>query len=84
MKEKIYKKLLDFINNLEKHKIPYTLLSSIYNAIMVTINFPGEIWEIEFIHDDEATELAIEKYISDGAVLDDESLLDEAIKRWLD
>jgi hypothetical protein len=46
-------KLLDFVNELDKRRMPYELEHSRLDAIMVKIFGPGEYWEVEFFPDNE-------------------------------
>ena len=41
-------KLLEFLTQLEQHKIHYTLEHNREEAVMVLIAVPGERWEVEF------------------------------------
>ncbi|NJL09977.1 MAG: hypothetical protein HC908_06745 [Calothrix sp. SM1_7_51] len=43
-------KLTNFLTELEKHKIKYTLAHYREKTIMVMVAIPGERWEIEFFH----------------------------------
>ena len=46
-------KLLDFLDELERHKIYFRLERHRTEAIMVRVDVPGERWEIEFFADGE-------------------------------
>jgi hypothetical protein len=64
-------KLLEFISQLEKVGIHHTLFRSREDAIMVTVNVPGLIWEVEFLQDGE---IVIEKFKSDGELYPEDEL----------
>ncbi len=60
------KRLLDFLNELEKRKIYYRLGKCCEGYVMVFVDVPGQRWEVEFSDDD----VRIEKFISDGTIYD--------------
>jgi hypothetical protein len=66
-----YKRILDFINKLERNKIYYTIKKSREIAIMILVDVPGQIWEIEFLDDGS---IEIEKYISNGHIYDENEI----------
>lgn len=74
-------KLNDFLNELEERKIFYKLDKVRSEAIMVEVVVPGQRWEVEFM-DDGSVE--IEKFISDGGVMYDESELKNLFKNFSD
>ena len=63
-------KVLAFLDRLEEVKIPYTL-AHVRETIMIKITVPGERWEVEFFEDGE---VEIERFISTGAIEDEEAL----------
>src|SRR4051794_1345827 len=67
-----FSQLLDFLERLEKAKIAYSLRHSREDALMVAIRVPGELWEVEFLQDDE---IEVERFRSNGRI-GDASLLD--------
>ncbi|HEY7156651.1 MAG TPA: hypothetical protein VH575_21965 [Gemmataceae bacterium] len=67
-----FSQLLDFLERLEKAKIAYSLRHIREDALLVEVRVPGEIWEVEFLRDDE---IEIERFRSNGRI-DDASLLD--------
>ena len=70
------KKLLNFLNNLEKRKIYYRLEYNREGFIMVLVAIPGERWEVEFSDDGK---IEIEIFKNSSGVLCDESLLDKLL-----
>jgi hypothetical protein len=77
MKDKIFSKLLMFLERLDKAKITYTMEHSRDEAVMVNLVVPGEYWEIEFLEDGA---IEVECYRSNGKICD-ESVLDEMIAK---
>ncbi|WP_245983331.1 hypothetical protein [Ammoniphilus oxalaticus] len=65
------KKLIYFLNQLEKMKIYYKLNKVRNEAIMVEVAVPGQRWEIEFMEDGT---IEIEKFISDQDFYDSNEL----------
>lgn len=63
--------LQSFLLRLEERRIHYVLSSHRFGAIMVSVQIPGEIWEIEFF-DDEEPEIDI--YRSSGDIYGPEKL----------
>lgn len=59
------KKLVDFLNYLEDHKIYYKLNKVREDGIMVEIAIPNERWEVEFMTNEE---IIIEKFVSNKEV----------------
>ncbi len=59
----------------------YTLYHSTYHGIMVTIPFPGELWEIEFLYEDAVQEVRVEKFLSNGEIYGEEILEDIRIRK---
>lgn len=74
-------KLNDFLNELEERKIFYSLSKVRSEAIMVEVAVPGQRWEVEFMDDGS---MEIEKFISDGDVLYDESELKNLFENFSD
>jgi hypothetical protein len=71
MKNDRFRKLLELLERLDQAKIPYSMQHSRENAVMITAFAPSEYWEIEFIDDDE---IEIERFRSDGSILDESAL----------
>jgi hypothetical protein len=65
--------LLDFLRNLRRARIAYSLRHSRDDAIMVFINVPGERWEVEFMEDGE---IEVERFCSNGEIKDESSFSD--------
>ena len=63
-------KLLKFLNDLEDKHIYYKL-NKVRDSIMVEVAIPGERWEIEFFEDGS---VEVEKFISQGEILDETEL----------
>ena len=66
----VMRKLLEFLDRLEREKIWYRL-EHIRDAIMVETAVPGERWEIEFLEDGH---VEVERFRSDGRISGDEML----------
>lgn len=64
------RKLLDFLDELEKNKIYYRL-NRVNENILVEIAVPGQRWEVEFGRDDL---IQIEKFTSTGVIYDESEL----------
>ena len=64
------KKLIGFLEKLEKKKIYYKL-NKVRDAVMVEIAIPGERWEVEFFADGS---VEVEKFISQGEIYDESEL----------
>jgi|HubBroStandDraft_4_1064222.scaffolds.fasta_scaffold160378_2 hypothetical protein len=58
--------LLDFINALSSAKIFFRLDSHRDEAVMVSVDVPGERWEVEFFADGE---VEVERFLSSDGVL---------------
>lgn len=67
------KKLLNFLQKLELHKIHYTIEHNRDEFIMILVSVPGERWEIEF---DEHANVEIEVFKNSTGVYTDKHLLD--------
>ncbi len=67
-----FRKLLDFLDRLEKANIWYHMLH-VRDSVMVEVSIPGERWEVEFFEDGH---LEVERFISPGH-LGDESELEQ-------
>jgi hypothetical protein len=65
------KNLIDFLNELEHHKLQFTLEHNRREAIMVLIAVPGERWEVEFFEDGQ---IEVEIFKSSGDITDEKSL----------
>jgi len=68
------KRLLNFLQKLEQHKIHYTLEHNRDEFIMVLVTIPGERWEVEF---DERDNVEIEVFKNSTGVYSDINLLDK-------
>ncbi len=62
------RRLLAFLDELEKRQIFYRLDWIREDSVMVEISVPGERWEVEFMSDDWPEGIQIEKFISAGRV----------------
>ena len=71
--------LLSFLESLEANKIYYRL-NKIRDSILVEIAVPCQRWEIEFFSDGS---VQVEKFISEGIILD-ESALTELFEKFTD
>ena len=69
-------KLLAFLDQLEEHRIAYTL-AHVRDTIMIRASIPGERWEIEFFEDGE---IEIERFQSTGV----DGIQDEALSQLID
>lgn len=65
-------KFFKFLENLEQKKIYYKL-AKVSESVLVEIAVPGQRWEVEFLKDGG---IQVEKFVSDGSILDEESLLE--------
>ncbi len=72
------KKLLNFLQKLEQHKVHYTIEHNRDEFIMVLVTIPGERWEVEF---DEAGGIEIEIFKKSTGVYTDESMLDALFEK---
>jgi hypothetical protein len=61
------KSLVDFLKQLEKHKISYTFSRYLNDSISICVVVPGERWEIDVNH---FGEIQIEIFKSDGEMYD--------------
>lgn len=64
--------LLSFLDHLETNRIYYRL-NKVRDAILVEVAVPGERWEIEFFED---SHIEIERFISEGTIMDERALED--------
>src|SRR5258707_1015973 len=71
-----FRELLGLLRHLDQAKIAYTLRHSRDDALMVTINVPGERWEVEFVDYKDEVQVEVERFVSDGTI-DGESSLRE-------
>ena len=71
MKDKVYRRFIEFLNDLERSKIYYTLAHHREEAIMVLIAVPGERWEVEFMSDGS---VEVERFVSSGEICGEEAL----------
>lgn len=65
------KKLIDFLNRLDKVKIYYTLDHTSDDSVLVSVAVPGQIWEVQFMLDGE---VAIEKFVSKGEIYEEQEI----------
>jgi hypothetical protein len=73
MSTNIFHRLIEFLSDLERKGINYTLGHHRDEAIMVIAVAPGERWEIEFL-DDGTVE--VERFVSNGEICSEEALSD--------
>lgn len=66
------KKIIDFLERLEKHNIYYTLDKTRDDYVRVDIAVPGERWEVEFSAEDD--DIVVERFKSFGDVEGEESI----------
>lgn len=78
MKRNGFHKFLGLLTRLDAACIPYILGHYRDEAVMVSVQVPGERWEIEFIEDGS---IEIEKFVSDGEIYD-EHALSELFERY--
>ncbi len=64
------KELIEFLERLENENIYYRL-NKVRDSVMTEIAVPGERWEVEFFADGH---IEIEKFRSDGEILDETAL----------
>ncbi|GJD18102.1 hypothetical protein RIVM261_030580 [Rivularia sp. IAM M-261] len=76
-----FTKLTNFINQLEKYKIYYTLAHHREEAIMVMVAIPGQRWEIEFFNDGS---IEVERFISSSNGIEGETILNELFAAYID
>lgn len=65
--------LTQFLGQLRDAQIHFSVCSVRSGAIMVTVNVPGEIWEVEFL-DDGSVE--VERFLSTGNIVDASAFAD--------
>jgi len=65
-------RILEFLAELDRRGVPYSLESSRDDALMVLVAIPGQRWEIEFMRDGE---IEVERFTSGG---------DIGAEEWLD
>jgi hypothetical protein len=80
MKENQFRKLMNFLERLDKARIPYRMRHSRDDALMVVAFAPGEYWEIDFLEDGD---IEIERYRSNGHI-EDESIIEQLFALWSD
>ena len=83
MRDKALRQMLDLLRRFSEAKISYRLRQSREDALMIEVNVPGQRWEIEFVDYDDAVQVEIERFVSNGHV-DDESALDELFAQFSD
>jgi hypothetical protein len=77
--ENSLQKLLNFLDELESHKIYHRLERNRSEAIMVRVDVPGQRWEVEFFADGT---VEIEIFVSENGILS-EGAAQAAINRLL-
>jgi hypothetical protein len=73
-------KVLAFLDQLEQHKIAYSL-KHVRETLMVVVRVPGERWEIEFF---ESGEIEIERFVSQSVEGIEEDALYRLVAEWSD
>ena len=63
--------LLEFLARLEQQKIHFNLKHIRPESIMVSIDVPGEKWDVEFMEDGQ---IEVERFISNGQITGEGSL----------
>ena len=71
MSDKVFNKLMRFLDHLEQRGISYSLARPRDEAMMVSVAVPGERWEIEFLGDGS---VEVERFISNGEIYGEEVL----------
>jgi hypothetical protein len=64
-------RLMEFLADLERHGLHYTLASSREEAVMVEVATPGIRWEVEFFT---SGDIEVERFTSDGHIGGEELL----------
>jgi hypothetical protein len=72
--------LLEFLRQLEQHRISYRLEHNRADAVMVLIAVPGQRWEVEFFEDGQ---VEVERFVSGGDIQGEE-LLEDLIREFGD
>ena len=62
-----FQMLLDFLDELERHKLYFRLERDRSEAVMVRVDVPGERWEVEFFADGEV-EVEVFRSTASGVV----------------
>jgi hypothetical protein len=75
-----FTKLTNFLTQLEKYKIHYTLAHHRDESIMVMTAAPGQRWEIEFFHDGS---VEIERFKSVGEI-EGENVISELFAAYIE
>ncbi len=65
--KEIYSSMLNLLRELESRNIFFTIERHCDEGVMIVASVPGQRWEIEFLEDGE---VRIEKFISDGKIID--------------
>jgi hypothetical protein len=73
MNEPLFDRFLAFVQRLEQAKIAYFIKHSRPTALTVTIDIPGERWEVDFLDDGSVD---VERFVSNGKIYD-EPILEE-------
>jgi hypothetical protein len=71
-----FRQILELLRRLKEAKITHRLGQCRDDAVMITIDVPGERWEVEFVDYDDEVHVEVERFRSNGKI-DDESALEE-------
>lgn len=71
MKNNVFGKLITFLNQLEQHKISYSLAHNRDETVMVNVAIPGQRWEVEFFKDGS---VEVERFVSSGEIAGEDVL----------
>jgi hypothetical protein len=71
--------VLRFCNELNERRASYKLSIDRPEAIRVTLDVPGERWEIDFFHDGE---IELDRYVSQGVVQAGPADLETALRYY--
>ena len=69
-----FRQLLALVNRLQQEKIAYKLRHSRDDALMVQVNVPGQRWEIEFVDYGDEVQIEVERFSSDGTIVDETAI----------
>lgn len=76
MKQDTYRELLALLRRLDEANISYSLDQCREDALMIHVNVPGERWEIEFVDYGDEVHVEIERFVSNGQIVDESGLAD--------
>lgn len=71
MKSRLFDKVVAFLQRLDEANIAYSLKHNRPEAITVTVDIPGERWEIDFLADGEVD---VQRFVSNGDIRDEKVL----------